>query len=357
MILRKPYGFLIKYFKIIHLVITAILAYVVIKYRDIYIYMGKCIKNSVNKYDASSYINYQIFIYIILAGLLLFLVYWLLKYKDKPRRIYIVSIVGYLIIGIILFITFIYLREFNNNLIDQKTIRLYRDILFIGSLFQYYIIIVMIIRGLGFDIKKFNFSKDVQELNLSIEDTEEVEVNIGLNTTNIVREVRKQSREFGYFFREYKIYIIVIIIAIMMFLGYKGYNYFSNKYKVYQENEYVGEIKHLSIKESYYQINNDQNYIVIKFNTYTSGSKDKLNSGNIILDVNGNKYTVDKNVCYKFKSIGNCYKQQYINNNESQYILVYLVDKLNIDKSYVVYNESYDKSYRIGLKMKNIKGD
>ena len=51
----------------------------------------------------------------------------------------------------------------------------------------------MIIRGLGFDIKKFNFNKDVQELNLSQEDMEEVEVNVGIDTTNILRGVRKQN--------------------------------------------------------------------------------------------------------------------------------------------------------------------
>ena len=56
-------------------------------------------------------------------------------------------------------VVFSYMSGFSMNIINQKTIRLYRDILFICDLFQYYIIIVMLIRGLGFDIKKFDFTK------------------------------------------------------------------------------------------------------------------------------------------------------------------------------------------------------
>lgn len=358
MVLRKPYGFLIKHFRFIHLLITVILAYIAVKFRNIYVFLGNVISDAVNRYDAVSYINYKIFIFIVLSIFLMFIVYWLLKYKDKPRKIYIISIIGYIILGIVLMVVFSYMSGFSMNIINQKTIRLYRDILFICNLFQYYIIIVMLIRGLGFDIKKFNFAKDVQELNLSQEDNEEVEVNIGIDTTSIVREVRKQKREFGYFFKEYKIYIIGIIILIVFVLGYNGYNYFSNKYKVYSQNQYVGEVKYINIIDSYYDITDDNNYIIIiKFNAYTNGTKDKLNTGNIMLSMNGEKYSIDKNICYKYNYLGVCYKQQYIDNTESEYILVYDVDALNIEKAYILYSESYEKNYKVKLKPMNIKSD
>lgn len=357
MVLRKPYGFLIKHFRLIHLMITVLLGIVLSKYRRVYTFLGECIHDNVNRYDAKMYIDYKIYIYLFIVIGLLFLVYWLLKYKDKPRNIYVWGIVGNVIIGIIIFLVYSYMSGFNSNIVSQKTMRLYRDILFIGSLWQYYIIIVMLIRGMGFDIKKFNFAKDVQELNLSQEDMEEVEVNVGIDTTNVMRGVRKQKREFGYFIKEYKIYVIAICILIVGILGKIGYDYFSNKYKVYEENTYLGENNYIKIVNSYYQIQEENNYVIIDFMAINGGVREKLNTGNIVLDMNGKKYTADKNICYNFKSFGNCYKQQYIDNNESEYILVYKVDELNIDKAYILYGESYDRTFKIKLNMINNKSD
>mgnify|MGYP004624604581 FL=1 len=357
MILRKPYGFLIKHFRLIHLIISAILGYIAVKYYQVYGFIKKCIIDTVNRYDAGMYTNYNIYIFILLGIMLFFVVYWLLKYKDKPRRVYISAIVGYILVGIILFLVYSYMSGFSANAIDQKTLRLYRDILFIGSLFQYYIIIIMIIRGLGFDIKKFNFSKDVQELNLTDEDMEEVEVNVGIDTTNILRGVRKQKREFGYFFQEYRWYIIIILVLLIGFLGYRGYRYYQDKYKIYNENEYVGVNKYIRVKESYYDIDNSNNYIIVKINTYKAGVKERINTGNILLDINGVRYTVDKNVCYKYSDIGTCYKQQYISDTEGEYILVYPVNGLNIDNSYIIYSDGEEKIFKIKLNLRNNESD
>ena len=52
MILRKPYAFLIKHFKLIHLVITGILFYLVLKYRDVYVFLRKCVTDNAYKYNA-----------------------------------------------------------------------------------------------------------------------------------------------------------------------------------------------------------------------------------------------------------------------------------------------------------------
>ena len=86
MILRKPYAFLIKHFKLIHLVITGILFYLVLKYRDVYVFLRKCVTDNAYKYNALEYIDYTIYIFILIAILLLGGIYFLLKYKDKPRR-------------------------------------------------------------------------------------------------------------------------------------------------------------------------------------------------------------------------------------------------------------------------------
>lgn len=354
MVLRRPYAFLIKHFRLIHLIITAILTYLVISNRRVYKYLSTVISDLVNIYNALSYINYSIYILIFVVIVLCFLVYYLLKFKDKPRRIYIATIVGYIIVAVFMVILFTYMRTFLDTVVDQKTIRLYRDILLMTLLFQYYIIIVMLIRGLGFDIKKFNFSKDAQELNLNESDSEEVEVNTKIDTTNIMRSVRKQQREFSYFFSEFKVYILVLLALVLIFLGYRGYNYFNAKYKVYSENQTVGGAYRLAVLNTHYATSNDKNYIIINFEISKNGKTERFNLGNLELNVGNKKYGYDKNKCYKFSKYGKCYKKQYITSDSKNYIVVYQIDKLEKKNAYLTYNEHYDSSYKIKL---NIKSD
>ena len=353
MVFRKPYGFLIKHFKLIHLIITAILVYLVRCNREIYLFLNSCIEDSVNRYNALSYINYNIYIYITIGILLFFIIYLLFKYKDKPRSIYIFSIFGYVIIGIFMFLLFSYFTGLPNNVIDQKLIRAYRDIMLITLGFQYLVIVIMFIRGLGFNIKKFNFGKDIQELNLSSEDAEEIEVDVNLDTNVIMREVRKRKREFGYFFQEYKIFILVILFIILVIVGYNVYNYLNDVFKVYNQGETIGYVNNITIKNSYYNINSNNSYIIISFDVFKYGKQERLNVNNMILVIDDDEYVPNKNTCYNFNYLGNCYKKQYINDKNSSYILVYEVDNLNIERTYLLYKESYDNSFKVKLDLEN----
>ncbi len=352
MVLRRPYAFLIKHFRLIHLFITALFGFIVYKNMETYKYINSVIKDSVNRYDAIMYIDYKIILFIVIALILCGAIFWLLKFKDKPRNIYIFTIVSYIIIAAFMVVLFNYMSVFTSEVIEQKVIRAYRDILTMTLFIQYYIVIVMLIRGLGFDIKKFNFSKDVHELNLTEEDSEEIEVAANLNTNTASRLVQKQKRELGYFYKEYKLYIISIFVLIILFLGYKGYNYFTDKLKVYHEGDVIGGINLITINDSYYHIDKTNNYVIINFDISNYGRKELLNTGNVLLKIGNKTYSPDKNVCYKFNSLGNCYKKQILTTTKTNYIFVYSVDKLDIQDAYIVYSESYDVSYKVKLVMK-----
>ena len=74
----------------------------------------------------------------------------------------------------------------------------------------------MIIRVLGFDIKKFNFTKDIQELNIEDIDSEEVEVNVNIDTKNIIRDINRRKRELGYWIKENLLFSIILISVILI---------------------------------------------------------------------------------------------------------------------------------------------
>lgn len=353
MVFRKPYGFLIRYFRLIHLIMTGILVFLVRSNNRIYSYLNSCINDSVNRYVAYDYINYGVFICIGVAVLLFFVIYLLFKYKDKPRKLYLFSIFGYILVAIFMFILYEYFRELPNNVIDQKTIRGYRDIMLITLGFQYLIIVIMFIRGLGFDIKKFNFGKDIQELNLSSEDNEEVEVDFKIDTTNIMREFRKKKREFGYYFQEYRVIILGIFAIILVIIVASVYNKFKGSFKIYEQNEIVGNVNYLTVKNSYYNIDSNKNYVIVSFDIFKYGKQERLELTNMILMMNGVEYLPNKNICFKFNNLGNCYKKQYVTDKNGSYIIVYEVDNLNSEKAYLMYKESFDNSFKIRLNLEN----
>ena len=66
MILRKPYAFLIKNFRIIHFVLTFLMIYVVYKYNNIAKFIQNYIDNIANTQVATSYVGLLTFLAVIL---------------------------------------------------------------------------------------------------------------------------------------------------------------------------------------------------------------------------------------------------------------------------------------------------
>lgn len=351
MIIRKPYAFLIKHFKLIHLIITTLLGIVLYSSSNIYNFINDCIDNADNRFSALKYINNNLFIYIIIAITFMFIIRWLLKYKEKPRSIYLFSILYYLVIMVVLYIVFGYLKRLPDIYIDAKDIRMYRDVMFMIISLQYVITIIMLIRGLGFDIKKFNFSKDFEEMNIDQSDNEEVEVDLFANKDNILMGLRKSKREFGYYLKEYKVILSFILIVLVAILGYKIYSSVGNKNLLYNEGDIVGSNYSFMVNESYYKVINERNYIIIKFNISTFLTNKKFNYGNLKLSINDKSYYPVKSVCYNFNYLGTCYNQQILSSESNSYILTYLVDEYDNDNSYIVYSEDVDVNYKIKLNL------
>ena len=91
MILRKPYAFLIKHFKIIHIILFLIFTYLVFEMRNIYMFFINYVKNNHYTYFenmANKYMNPFIFIMIILIIAFAISVYELMKKKEKPVLFY-----------------------------------------------------------------------------------------------------------------------------------------------------------------------------------------------------------------------------------------------------------------------------
>ena len=165
MIVRKPYAFLIKYFKIIHIILFALMTYMLFQVRTIYLFFSNYLTTGTYAYTANMASNYisifMIFTTIILIALLLAILF-LMRQKKKPIVYYLISAIFY----IITFITFLFLISFYTNLEFQsysnQTLVILRDLTMVIYYLNYPLLAVAFIRGFGFNIKKFNFEKDLK---------------------------------------------------------------------------------------------------------------------------------------------------------------------------------------------------
>ena len=349
MIVRKPFAFLIKHFKAIHLFLFGLLVYVCYKYNGIVSFLRNYISTGNGRYDAVNYINYTPINVILGAIAIMLVIYYLMKHKDKPKKLYLFSIIGYIIVIVLFIFLFNYLRTFSNSTIEQKTLRLYRDISLMGLIFQYIIIVIMLIRGLGFDIKKFNFSKDIQELNIDLTDNEEVELVMGFDTNKTKFKIRRFFREFRYFIRENILFTGLSLIVIVIILWIVVSNYTKTN-KVYKENEYFGVDFNMLVEGSYLTKEDSSlkklsvgssSLLIVKFKI-SSNYNDILNPDSFILSIYGKSYSPNNKYCSSLKDIGKCYNKIKLTEEEKEYIFVYLVDDNVLNKKiYLKYDYGY----------------
>ena len=126
--------------------------------------------------------------------------------------------------------------------VEASAARTIRDIANIAYYGGYLIMIYTLVRGIGFDIKNFNFGEDLQDLDLSAEDSEEIELNINLDRYEIERKIRSFIRDTKYYIFENKFIFTIITIGVVLlsiisiFLNIKIYNQTYKLNKVFTYN-------------------------------------------------------------------------------------------------------------------------
>ena len=241
MILRKPYKFLIKHFKIIHLLLFLPILYLIIRTNGIFTFFNNYVKNhysyTVISNLAGSTVNLFMYLAVLLIVIISLIVYYLMRQKKKNTKLYIGMIVYYLILFVSFTVFYGVLSGLESAELSAKASRAYRDISLLISLPQYFFAFYSIFRGLGFDIKSFKFELDLKDLDISEEDNEEFEFVVGIETYKYKRTVRRFIREFKYYVLENKFVFSVICSILGLILITALYIHFNVYNKVYTQNK------------------------------------------------------------------------------------------------------------------------
>lgn len=337
MILKKPYAFLIKRFRLIHLFLTFFIAYLLSRSFNIYSFLSRYVTNvysTLGDASPSNYITTFMFLTCILIVAFSLSMYLLMRKKDKPSTLYVLLSIYYVAFLIVLIAYYVILKGMEGVSVSIKDAMIYRDIILIVTLPQIAFLVVSFIRGVGFDIKKFNFSKDLKELDIAEEDSEEFEFVLGVDSYKYKRFINRRIREFKYYVLENKFMFTIlmglagVIFVLITILNLTVYN------RVYGRNQRVN-VNNLTLRvNNSYLTNMDYmgniiengKYFLIVNTTFTnkSGNSTVLNlssyelktkHGTVTPTISRNNYFVDLGAGYQ--------KEKIENGTDATYILVY----------------------------------
>ncbi len=339
MIFRKPYAFFIKNFKLFHFILFTLASLLLYRTSSVYSFFSEFAKTSPNVIGKdltgtlfASY-SYLVIIFLILINIIIIIV--MIK-KMKPFIFYITNIVLYC--GVL--VVFLYSHKIAGNLevmlVEPKVILAVRDFLNIARLLETVSVAFYAIRMTGFDIKKFDFGRDLQDLNISEEDSEEYEVAVDFEGNEVVRAIRRRLRDFKYYYKEYKFILNIIILLFIALLSLIIYLSISKYNKVYKEGEFFNAgVFNMGVKASYILDNDykgskittsDYDIIAVKLSVKSDGEQQLAQTRAVLVIDDYEYYHVSAYKSSLF-DIGTVYSDQKVSSEFSDYIFVYQVPK------------------------------
>ena len=344
MILKKPYAFLIKHFKLIHLILSILFLYLLFQTGNINQFFNNYVSAGYTTNElniASNYIHSLVYIVIIIVLLINIAILFLMKQKEKSTKLYLGIIIFYIVMLISTIITNNTLNIIEEGTFSSQAARAFRDITFVFYIPQIFFFVYALLRGIGFDIKKFDFETDVKELEITDLDREEFELTFGKNNYKYQRGWRRFRREFKYYFLENKFAFFGLLIGLMAGVAVILYLNFGVYHKSYGEQQRMNHnglmIKVVdSILTNMYpngkKISNDIYYLAVALDiTNTNKESTRLDYENFKILVN-NDYimpTLDRGTI--FPDLGIAYTRDMTIEGEKSgvYVLVYEIDNLN----------------------------
>ena len=239
MIIRKPYAFLIKNFKKVHAILLVISLYVMYKLLGLTSFISDFMNLGTYDYynePITKHISLLLYLAIIILILGSFVLMLLLKRKNKPWKIYLVSLVEYISLVLVLAIISNFFKGYSND-VAATDIRLSRDLLMILLVGNFISIGIFLLRTIGMDLHKFNFNKDEEYLELSEDDREEVELRVRFDKKILTRLFNKFTRYLRYFYLEHKILCNTTISLIGIVVLFSVGRFFFITNKTYSEGD------------------------------------------------------------------------------------------------------------------------
>ena len=348
MIVRKPYLILIKYFKLIHAILSLLIFYLIYRMNNILNFLNDYIETEnsvVGQNLRSTLFNNLMFIVPILIIFLSSCILWLMIKKKQKSLFYIVNIFTYiLILGFIVY-GYVYIGKMELSIVDIVGVRALRDIVIIILVFELVSLTVCLARVIS--SSKFEISE---------EDQEEYEVSLEIDSDERKRRRIKNMRYLKYSYRENKLLINLFISIFVVIVGIFSYKAIYVNNKTYKENTNINTLDYSFLVDNSYLTNTGydgsvitNNYLLVVNLKIKANIHKMLQVNSFKLQIGDTNYYVTNKYNRYLNDLGNIYNNEIITNDYVNYILVYEISKDEINsKINLIYNENSHK-YKINL--------
>ena len=371
MIIQKPYAFLIKYFRKIHIALIVLGIFVFYKTIRTVGFVNSFYVDRV--YDAygdpiTQHITPLFKIAIILMAVGSIAILLLLRHKGKPWKLYLLPSILYPILYFVLSIVTGIFSAYT-EIINISDLKLSYDFLVIALIAEIPAMAIFVMRVLGVDIKSFNFRSDLEDLELSEEDKEEIEVGLNIDIYTFIRLWRKTKRYIGYFYEEHKklCKAAAIIVAILLLRNIYSFIFVENR--VYRQGQ-VYNIDNYSLKvtNAWWTdkdgqgnvISQTSNFLVVEYEVTNNVGSRNLNTGYFHIKAGNKDYTTTETMYAKeFEDLGTAYKKvtKIKKDETAKFVIIYKVGKkYGVDSFVMYYQEQQGKAKlrKMRLDVKNI---
>lgn len=363
MILRKPYAILIKNFKLIHVILTILMGYLFYKTNMILSFLNEylsSIATTITNEVTNSLFGPILVITIILVILGSLILLSLMHFKDKPIKFYAYNIICYILLAIFYYASFTVIKSLEVGLVDIRVLKVIHDLTVVILAFQMLGLIFVIIRATGFDIKSFDFKKDLEELNISSSDNEEFEVELELDTDKLKRKINKKFRHARYIYVENKLLINIvgsILCAILFFGIYLHVGVYNKTFKLneaFKTNQFIFNFTnsyHTKYDYAGKEVKENYELVTIQLKIRKLYNQDlTLQTGKFYLDVNGRKFHHTTNYKDRLFDLGMTYMNQQISNEFTTYLLVFEIPTSMIDEKMILkYSDTNNDMIKIDV--------
>lgn len=347
MIIKNPYAYIAKHYKVINLLLLIPTVYLLIQMTGIAGFFEAYVLADYSTTQTelvATYIPTLTLIAPIITAILHIIIWVILTIKKKKNYYHAIS-AGYhfiLFIGLVLFYTSMLNIEMNN--MSSTFASFLRDISDL-SIYPIYILIVMgAVNIVGLNIKTLRFDKH-EDLKVTEEDEEDIEVKINSDNNDSKRRIVHLLRELRYYVIENKAIFAILIIGLFLMIGYRAYLNYQVYNKSYTSNQaFVLDNFALSVKDSYITqvdyrgrvITKDKYYLAVKIGIHNQSSESKkidngvfrLHAGETVLFPSYDKSS-------RFVDIGAPYQGESILADQAKdYVFVYELTKKQLQNSY-----------------------
>ena len=346
MIIKKPYAFFIRHFRIIHLLMLVPMLFLTLNFGDMTSFIRKYADtmNTAQTNIAGNYITIFTFLAILVLLAVNITIYTLMKSKRKPTKFYLINSIYYIVLLAMSLLYFAIFQEIDKGKASETLVQLVSGIAVATLLPSYILMPATLMQGLGFNIKTFKFDK-VMDLQIVDDDSEEVEVKFLKGNGEIKKNVIHSVRELKYYALENKeIFtligiVLVLVIAISIYLDVGVYNKRYNLNQAFALDSFTMTVKESYITDVDYsgnQIADDKYYLAIKLAIYNKTLESQsIDKSNFRLYFDNKIIYPDYGRSGRFTDIGKNYQGGMIPAQKAdEYVLVYELDSSMVKGKY-----------------------